>query len=119
MTAAEIAIAIALSHCSFLPASWDKRFCRQLGKRAQHRPDLPLTERQVAHLLRLTHKYRRQLPTKVIETALDEMERHAERRVAAGTGALPDFTPARQALRRQKADRKPASLPLFEGRDDA
>lgn len=114
MTAAEISIAEALSRCTFLPASWDKRFCRQMGEQAKRRPDLDLTDRQVAWLLRLAHKYRRQLPTRVIEAALDEMERQADRRVSEGKAALPDFTPARRAIRREKVERSAAEMPLFD-----
>ena len=87
----EAKIAAALVRCTFLPASWDKRFARDIAAQAEHRPDMPLTDRQAAHLLRLVHKYRRQLPTAIIELALDEMERRADERAAQGLPALPDF----------------------------
>jgi hypothetical protein len=120
MTPPETQIALALANCSFLPATWDKRFCRGLGEQARNKPDHPLSEAQRAHLLRLSHKYRRQLPTKIIMAAHDEMERAAFNRVESGKGALPDFTPVRrrQSLkRRAKAERQlreQPTLPLFD-----
>jgi len=119
MTPAERSIAIALGRCSFLPGSWDKRFARDLAIVAERSPEIAYTERQSAHLLRLAHKYRRQLPSTIIEYALDEMESAAIRRVENGHAALPDFTPARQARRKEKAKRGSAGLPtmpLFEVR---
>lgn len=116
MNYSETEIALALGRCSFPPASWDKRFCRDMAWAAEHSPEAVFTERQAAHLLRLAHKYRRQLPTKIMEMVLDEMEAAANRRVANGQGALPDFTPARQARRKEKAKRQSVglpSLPLF------
>lgn len=46
---------IALSRCSFAPASYDKRFVRDLQSASE------LTERQGQELARLAHRYRRQL----------------------------------------------------------
>ena len=100
MTEEERAIAEALSRCTFLPGCWDKRFARDMAAHAARKPDEPISERQAAHLLRLSHKYRRQLPTRIIEMALDEMEKRANARRAAGLPALPDFTPARLLKRR-------------------
>lgn len=117
MTPAERSIAIALGRCSFPPGSWDKRFARDLASVAERSPEIAYTERQAAHLLRLAHKYRRQLPSTIIESALDEMENAANRRVENGQGALPDFTPARQIRRKERAKRGSAQLPampLFE-----
>lgn len=119
MTQTEKEIALALGNCTFLPGSWDKRFARDLAFAAKNSPDVAFTERQAAHLLRLAHKYRRQLPAEIVLRALDEMEYAAERRVESGLPALPDFTPARQARRREKAKRQShglPSLPLFDGR---
>jgi hypothetical protein len=113
MTPAERQIALALGRCSFLPGTWDKRFCRALASAAEHAPGVPLTERQGVHLLRLAHKYRRQLPTAVIEASLDASVEAADRRVARGEGALADFTPARKATKRIKAAKAwPGGLPL-------
>jgi hypothetical protein len=95
VTPPEIKIATALGNCSFAPGSWDKRFCRSMAAMAKNALDIPMTERQRVHLLRLVHKYRRQMPTKIIEIALDESVVAADRRVAAGLGALADFTPRR------------------------
>lgn len=81
MSPAVIAIARALGDCFFLPASWDKRFARQMAYVAEHSPDKDLTDKQIANLIRLAHKYRRQMPTGALEAALDESERAADRRV--------------------------------------
>lgn len=114
MTLAEIKVAKALGGCSFQPGSWDKRFCRDLAHHANHMPERPLSERQGAHLLRLAYKYRRQLSGCVIESALDQMEANADRRAAEGRGALPDFTPARKAARKDRRSVFAESpLPLF------
>lgn len=111
MTPAMIGIARHLGRCTFLPGSWDKRFARDIAALAEHSPDKDLTDRQAAHLLRLTHKYRRQMPTQIVMDALDEMEKAAETRVANGLGALPDFTPARVSKRKARAEAKAAETP--------
>ena len=113
MTPGEIAVALALGRCTFLPASWDKRFARDMASAAQHAPASEITDRQRAHLLRLCHKYRRQIPTRVLETALDEMMIAAERRALRGEPVLPDFRRATHAVRAKPA--ASAALPLFEG----
>lgn len=113
MTPAESLIARSLGGCRFLPASWDKRFCRDMAAIAEHSPDLEFTERQSTHLIRLVHKYRRQMPVRVIEIALDLSERAAERRVAVGKGALADFTPGRS--RRGGCPRSGVFLPAGLG----
>ena len=119
MTEAEILISKALGHCSFLPASWDKRFCRDMAFVAEHSREVELSEFQNANLLRLAYKYRRQLPTTIVELALDEMERNADRRVADGRGALPLFSKPKPPKPPRKtkvaAPLAPlAPLPLFE-----
>lgn len=101
MTQAERNIAAALVGCSFLPGCWDKRFAKAMAHYATHQPDEPLSDRQGAHMLRLAHRYRRQMPTRVLELALDEMERRANERRDRGEPALPDFTPARRAPKRK------------------
>ena len=111
MTPAEIVVAKALGRCSFLPGCWDKRFSRDMAFLAEHSPERELSDRQGAHLLRLCHKYRRQIPAEVIEAALDEMERNADRRVAAGLPALPDFSRGRATAAKRTV---PASLPLLD-----
>lgn len=51
----------ALSKCRFLPASWDKRFVRDMCRLAE-KPDAPmLTEKQTRKLDDVTFKYRAQL----------------------------------------------------------
>lgn len=61
MTENERDCAFALSHCRFQPASFDKRFARDMAARATSRPDDPLSERQHATLVRIVWHYRRQL----------------------------------------------------------
>lgn len=46
-----------LSHCSFYPGSYDKRFVRDL---ASYPPDKALTEKQAAFLHKLAWRYREQ-----------------------------------------------------------
>lgn len=72
MTPRERKIASALSACTFCPASWDKRFARIMGEHVERQPEVPLTERQATQLLRLAHKYRRQIGAVVLEHVLDE-----------------------------------------------
>ena len=49
-----------LSHCTFLPASYDKRFARNIHAEAVD-PDGGLTEKQAALLERMYYRYRRQI----------------------------------------------------------
>lgn len=83
MTQTEMQIVLALARCTMMPGSWDKRFIRDLAHRsvataghprrldetdAQFRSRLlslaalELTDKQKTQLMRLAHKYRRQLP---------------------------------------------------------
>lgn len=64
MTDDERAVALALGKVNYLPASWDKRFGRDMAALAQQ-PDAALTEPQRTSLWRLRHRYRRQIPTNV------------------------------------------------------
>lgn len=50
----------ALAACSFLPASRDKRFARDMAIIVD--AGCPLTQKQVEHVNRLARKYRRQMP---------------------------------------------------------
>jgi len=52
--------AALLSRCTFLPASWDKRYARDIWALAQD-ADGGLTEKQAAHLERMYWRYRRQI----------------------------------------------------------
>ncbi len=65
-------IALALAKCTFLPGSWDKRFARDMAAAAKISADL--TTKQAAHVLRLGHKYRRQLPTEIVCLVLNEWD---------------------------------------------
>lgn len=64
MTDAEKAIAYALSLCRFPPATWTKRFARDLGDQARALAPV-ITDRQAAALLKVAHHYRNQLRPKV------------------------------------------------------
>ena len=86
-------IACALEACSFLPGSWDKRFARNMAAKSRHAPAGDFTEKQRVHLIRLAHRYRRQIPVAVIILAQEEAESAAGRRVDAGLPALANFSP--------------------------
>lgn len=62
-----VAMISALARCTFLPASWDKRF---VGAMCQRPPD-KMTEPHRATILRLIHRYRRQISTEIIILAQD------------------------------------------------
>ena len=49
-----------LAGCTFLPASWDKRFVRALKAEEARGDAATLTDSQCEWLDRLTHRYRRQ-----------------------------------------------------------
>jgi hypothetical protein len=63
MTDHQIRVAQALALCTFLTASDDKRFARDMANRS---PDLALSERQALHLERLAWRYRRQMPADLV-----------------------------------------------------
>jgi len=73
-------VARALARCTLLPGCWDKRFSRAMSAIADVDPGWPFTERQRASLLRLAHKYRRQLKTEIIILAQDLAEAAAHTR---------------------------------------
>jgi hypothetical protein len=68
MTPHQVAIAQALGRCSFLPASADKRFARDMAFLAKHSPNREITERQALNLMRLAWRYRRQMPANLVPT---------------------------------------------------
>lgn len=70
----ELIAVTALKHCGFAPASWDKRFVRQLS-------ELGLTDKERPQVWRLFIRYRRQICH----------VRKAELLALAGTLAAPDF----------------------------
>jgi hypothetical protein len=74
MSPRQIAIATALGRCSFPPATAAKRFARDTAALAASAPHHVLTPRQVAYLLRLAHRFRRQLTARISELVLDEAE---------------------------------------------
>jgi hypothetical protein len=66
VTPYEIELAEALWSCSFLPASRDKRFCRNMAEIAKYSPDKELSLRQRHYMEIMAWRYRRQLPTKYV-----------------------------------------------------
>jgi len=54
----------ALSRCTFLPGTRDKRFARDMAIIVD--AGCPLTIKQVEHINRLARKYRRQMPADTI-----------------------------------------------------
>ena len=56
----------ALGGCTFLPASWDKRFARALAMM----PADKITERQRRNVIRLAWKYRRQMPDDLVPSRM-------------------------------------------------
>jgi hypothetical protein len=70
-------IALALGGCSFLPGSAHKRFAREMAEAARSEQAV-VTPRQAARLLRLAHRYRRQLSPSISQLRLDEAEALAE-----------------------------------------
>lgn len=66
MTEREAEIARTLSGCRFTPASFEKRFARDLGAQAQSTERL-ISPKQSALLMKLAHRYRRQLAAHGVE----------------------------------------------------
>lgn len=66
MTPYEIELADALGSCQFLPASRDKRFCRNMADLARVSPDQELTLRQRHYMEIMAWRYRRQMPTEYV-----------------------------------------------------
>ncbi len=62
MTDHQVLLIQALERCSFLPASPDKRFVRQMATRSRKQAPPALTEKQAAFLDGLAWRYRRQIP---------------------------------------------------------
>ncbi|HEX2866526.1 MAG TPA: hypothetical protein VHO03_05770 [Ignavibacteriales bacterium] len=59
MTEEEKRAALTLSHCTFYPASWNKRFAHDMAFFAKE--DRPITENQRFWLWKLVYRYRRQI----------------------------------------------------------
>ena len=77
-------IAKALARCTYVPGCWDKRFARATAALADANPDWSFTNLQRASLIRLAHRYRRQVATEVVMLAEDLAEVEALKQ-----GALP------------------------------
>lgn len=61
MTLEEIETAKKLSFCRFFPATSEKRFVRCMASIAVQNPEYELTEKQKAFLMKIKHRYRKQL----------------------------------------------------------
>ncbi len=61
MTDEQIALALRLERCRFLPGSFDKRFCRNMANRARYAPESELSPKQEKCLEGMGHRYRLQL----------------------------------------------------------
>ena len=79
MTPRQRRIVEALDRVSTGFAQQTSRFIEDMARAARDRPDYQMTIRQVGFMLRIAHRYRRQIPTAVIEACLDEAEDLAER----------------------------------------
>ena len=64
----------ALARCSFLPGCRDKQFIGSLMQKTLDENSKDYSEKQRAHVVRLVHKYRRQIPVAVIMVAQDVAE---------------------------------------------
>lgn len=63
----------ALVRCTFLPGSWDKRFVHDMSRLGESK----MTGKQADSIIRLVHKYRRQLSADIIILAQDSGEARA------------------------------------------
>lgn len=79
MTRTEIRAVNALSLCSFLPGSFDKRIVRLWGEAARERPKRPMSEKGRAFMWRLVWKYRRQILDEELVAAARKKREAAER----------------------------------------
>ncbi|MBD1995183.1 hypothetical protein H6G00_00885 [Leptolyngbya sp. FACHB-541] len=61
MTPAQLEVSKALAGCVFLPGSYEKRFARHMAAIAIEEPEKSLTEKQLAFLEKMLHRYRNQL----------------------------------------------------------
>ena len=61
MTEKEIKHAKLLRGVTFLPGSFDKRFCRDMWTVAEHKPEQTLTQKQSDLLAIMVYRYRRQI----------------------------------------------------------
>lgn len=92
MTEAEVALACALSRCSFPVASTPKRFARELAGEVAQGGSREITERQAAYLRRLVSIYRRQIPPASIPEAERYLLTDAAARAAREDGKADRWT---------------------------
>lgn len=87
-----------LRRCVFLPASFDKRFARNMGHLVD-RVGGEITDRQRSCLNALVYRYRRQIPATIVaKAALRLADEQATFRLATNTELPPIATPIRSAF---------------------
>lgn len=92
MTEHEITLATALGSCRFLPASADKRFCRNMADIARLSPENEISLRQRHYMEIMAWRYRRQLPKDLVPET-KPLNLPAKRKVmVARKKAAPDET---------------------------
>jgi hypothetical protein len=75
MTPRQLSLVRALAQVSLpIGGRCDTTFVRHMGLLAADRPETVLSVRQSSYLVRLVHRFRRQLVVRVVEAALDEAE---------------------------------------------
>lgn len=100
MTDHQRAVALALGQCSFLPASAQKRFCRDLAYVAEHSPDKELSPRQAHYMQIMAWRYRRQMPAHLVPA-----EKPADL-------PPPEPKPSRRAAKKAEAKEREPELAL-------
>jgi hypothetical protein len=98
MTPREIAIAKALKEVSFPPATWAKRFARDMAFLAENSPEKELTQKQADALVKTAYRYRRQMPAHLGYPLVDDGSAEA----AAGH-EKPDAAPIQRPLSKRDA----------------
>jgi hypothetical protein len=108
MTPDEVRMARALGRCSFTPATFDKRFARDIAARAE-KPEPTITEAGAACLRAKVHRYRRQIAADVVALAgpLPNPEQ-------VETSPLPPDDAQRAVLEELHAAREPQRRTLEE-----
>jgi hypothetical protein len=75
---AERQAALRLGGCRFAPATFDKRFARDMAARAESDPSLELSDKQRENLWRLAHRFRRQLFQGGEKLTAEQVRQHFE-----------------------------------------
>lgn len=64
-----LALALSPSRVTYCPGSSQKRFALDMATRALLPDPQPITPKQRAYLVKLAHRYRRQVPQSIVELA--------------------------------------------------